>query len=305
MEINPEELRALIFLLEDPDPEVQEVVRQKITDFGPEVIPFLEEAFLKEPTTENQIHINEMIEDIQFSILKSAILNWESSGAKDLFDGVYLSCLFKYPQLNKQDLNNRIDKIKLDCWLELSFQKTPIDKVRALNYILYNRIGLKGNTDNYHIPDNCYINRVLELKKGNPVSMAIIYSLVAQRLNIPIFGVNLPQHFILAYKDDLDIQNYDFNSPEFLEYNRVGEVLFYINPFNNGSVFSKNNLDQFLDQLKIQHNEYYYNPCSNIDIIIRVFRNLSFAYEKAGDEVKSAKIQELVDLLFRFGTPVA
>ena len=216
-----------------------------------------------------------------------------------------MSCLFKYPQLNKQDLNNRIDKIKLDCWLELSFQKTPIDKVRALNYILYNRIGLKGNTDNYHIPDNCYINRVLELKKGNPVSMAIIYSLVAQRLNIPIFGVNLPQHFILAYKDDLDIQNYDFNSPEFLEYNRVGEVLFYINPFNNGSVFSKNNLDQFLDQLKIQHNEYYYNPCSNIDIIIRVFRNLSFAYEKAGDEVKSAKIQELVDLLFRFGTPVA
>jgi regulator of sirC expression with transglutaminase-like and TPR domain len=305
MEINPEELRALIFLLEDPDPEVQEVVRQKITDFGPEVIPFLEEAFLKEPTTENQIHINEMIEDIQFSILKSAILNWASTGAKDLFDGVYLSCLFKYPQLNKQDLNNRIDKIKLDCWLELSFQKTPIDKVRALNYILYNRIGLKGNTDNYHIPDNCYINRVLELKKGNPVSMAIIYSLVAQRLNIPIFGVNLPQHFILAYKDDLDIQNYDFNSPEFLEYNRVGEVLFYINPFNNGSVFSKNNLDQFLDQLKIQHNEYYYNPCSNIDIIIRVFRNLSFAYEKAGDEVKSAKIQELVDLLFRFGTPVA
>ena len=305
MEINPEELRALIFLLEDPDPEVQEVVRQKLTDFGPEVIPFLEEAFLKEPTTENQIHINEMIEDIQFSILKSAILNWASTGAKDLFDGVYLSCLFKYPQLNKQDLNNRIDKIKLDCWLELSFQKTPIDKVRALNYILYNRIGLKGNTDNYHIPDNCYINRVLELKKGNPVSMAIIYSLVAQRLNIPIFGVNLPQHFILAYKDDLDIQNYDFNSPEFLEYNRVGEVLFYINPFNNGSVFSKNNLDQFLDQLKIQHNEYYYNPCSNIDIIIRVFRNLSFAYEKAGDEVKSAKIQELVDLLFRFGTPVA
>ncbi|KAF5277932.1 hypothetical protein FQR65_LT15898 [Abscondita terminalis] len=62
--------------------------------------------------------------------------------------------------------------------------------------------GLSGNTANYHDPQNSYLNKVLESKKGNPITLACIYCVIAQRLDIPIYGVNLPKHFVLAYMNE-------------------------------------------------------------------------------------------------------
>jgi hypothetical protein len=156
----------------------------------------------------------------------------------------------------------------------------------------------KGNADDYHSPDNSYINRVLETKKGNPISLAIIYSIIAQRLNIPIFGVNLPQHFILAYKDDALIKgNNSFKGTEYMDYNMPGEILFYVNAFNKGAIFNKWNIDQFLKQLNIKPQSIYYEPCSNVDIMMRVCRNLIYSYEKLNDDVKANGLKELLQIM--------
>ena len=162
------------------------------------------------------------------------------------------------------------------------YEASPIEKVKIINHIFYNVYGFSGNTINHQDPKNSYLSEVLDSKKGNQITLAIIYSIIAQKLDIPIYGVNLPQHFILAYTDVLD-SNIDENG-----------VIFYINVFNKGYIFGKKDIDQFLRQLKINPDAMFYQPCSNTDILKRVLRNLISSYEKAGAVDKA---EELIDLL--------
>jgi regulator of sirC expression with transglutaminase-like and TPR domain len=297
MSLNANEINALISLLDDTDEEVLEHVTSKLLAFGEEVLPLLEDRYLHEQVPGMQSKIHHIIEQIHQGGLREGLLSWAKGGGKDLFEGIFLISKFRYPDLNKQYINNQLDKIKLDAWLELNFQLASLDKVRILNYILFDLHGFKGNTDDYHSPDNSYINRVLETKKGNPISLAIIYSIIAQRLNIPIFGVNLPQHFILAYKDDSLLKETSFKGNVYMDYNVPGEVLFYINAFNKGAMFNKWNIDQFLKQLNIKPQHIYYEPCSNIDIIMRVCRNLVFSYEKANDNIRVEGLKDILAIL--------
>ena len=296
--MNSGELNALISLLDDMDEEIISHVTEKLLTYGQDILPLLEDRYLTEPEKSVQLKIHFIIDKIHFSQLKRELVQWAESGGNDLFEGIYLVSKFRYPELNKQSLNNQIDKIKLDAWLELNFQLSPLDKVRILNYIFYDLHGMKGNSENYHSPDNSFINKVLETKNGNPISLAILYSIIAQRLNIPIFGVNLPQHFVLAYRDDSKLKtDNSYKGNAYLNYQTGGEVIFYINAFNRGAIFSKWNVDQFLKQLNIPSADFYYLPCSNVDIILRVFRNLSFAYEKLNDHPRMDAIKELSLLL--------
>lgn len=302
-DINKEEINAMISLLDDTDEEVISMITNRLLDYGEKVLHILEDRYLTEPELHIQAKINNIIDLIQTHNHKYLLKEWAEGGGKDLFEGIFLVAKFRYPELNKQALNNQLDKIKLDCWLELNFQQSALDKLRVLNHVFYDVHGMKGNAENYHSPDNSFINKVLDTKMGNPISLAIIYSIVAQRLGIPIFGVNLPQHFILAYKDENQLKiDSSFKTNHYLDPMMPAETLFYINAFNKGAIFSRWNIDQFLKQLNIKENEIYYEPCSNIDIILRVLRNLNYAYEKLEDTERMEGVKELMTLLTPYGT---
>jgi regulator of sirC expression with transglutaminase-like and TPR domain len=196
--------------------------------------------------------------------------------------GILIINKYQYPDLNEQKISNYLEAIRRDIWLQMMNEASPIEKVKIINHIFYNVYGFSGNTTNHQDPKNSYLSEVLDSKKGNQITLAIIYSIIAQKLDIPIYGVNLPQHFILAYTDVLD-SNIDENG-----------VLFYINVFNKGYIFGKKDIDQFLRQLKINPDAIFYQPCSNTDILKRVLRNLISSYEKAGAVDKA---EELIDLL--------
>jgi regulator of sirC expression with transglutaminase-like and TPR domain len=303
MSVNENEINALISLLDDTDEEIVSHVTGKLLSYGYEVLPLLEDRYLAETQKSLQTRIHNIIDQIHHTGLRGSLADWARTGGKDLFEGFFLLSKFRYPELNKQYINNQLDKIKLDAWLELNFQLASLDKVRILNYIFYDVHGFKGNSDDYHSPDNSYINRVLETKKGNPISLAIIYSIIAQRLNIPIFGVNLPQHFILAYKDDSQLQNNpSFKGNAYMDFDMHGEVLFYINAFNKGAIFNKWNIDQFLKQLNIKAQHLYFEPCSNVDIMMRVCRNLIYSYEKSNDNEKAEGLKELLAIMQPYGS---
>jgi len=144
----------------------------------------------------------------------------------------------------------------------------------------------QGNAKTFHSPLNSYINTVLETKKGNPLSLSLIYSIIAQNLNIPIYGVNLPNHFILAYMDEYAVN-------QFLPENNDFGVLFYINPFSKGSIFGTDEIKEFLDGINIPHSRDYFEPCSNTSIIKRMLTNLIASFQEVGN---SEKVNELIEL---------
>ncbi len=284
--LKEQELNALISLLDDPDEHVFSEIQAKLLSLGHNVIPLLEHAWENsfDPILQNRIE--NIIHKIQFDSIESLLLSWARSENQNLLTGILLVARYQYPDLDEKKIAKQIDQIKQDVWLELNNNLTALEKVRVINHILFEVHGFGGNTTNYHAPQNSYINNVLESKKGNPLSLSILYLTIAQDLGIPIYGVNLPEHFVLAYVDE------ESQFPVYGESHN--KVLFYINPFSKGAVFSSKEIDAFLKQLKLPFEQTYYEPCPNVSIIKRVFRNLILAYEKLG---YPAKVKELENLL--------
>jgi regulator of sirC expression with transglutaminase-like and TPR domain len=285
MQMNTKEITSLIKLLDDPDPEVSRHVEDKLLTYGQEVIEYLESAWEQSFDAILQERIENLVHKIQFSAIKTELQLWSMSGAFDLLQGVLIINRYQYPDLDEQKIINKIEAIKRDVWMQMMYDMSAIEKVKLINHVFYNLHLFSGNTTNHHDPENSYLNQVLERKKGNQISLSIIYSIIAQKLDIPIYGVNLPQHFILAYVDQTK------------EYDPDGGILFYINTFNKGFIFYKRDVDAFLRQLQLQPEPQFYVPCTNTDIVIRILRNLISAYDKAGQTEKVNELNELLDIL--------
>ena len=78
------------------------------------------------------------------------------------------------------------------------------------------------------------------------------------------------------------------------------DVLFYINPFSKGTVFSKKDIDQFLKQIKLEHNDSYYKPCDNVKMLERLLRNLSNSFDKIAYPQKAKEINNLLNKLLKY-----
>lgn len=283
--INQTEVTSLIRLLDDPDQEIYNHVHDKLLSYGSEAIQHLESAFEQAFDAVQQERIANLVHEIQFGIVKNDLKLWLHGGAFDLLQGILVINRYQYPDLDEQKIINQIEAIKRDVWIQMMNEASPAEQVKLINHVFYHIYGFSGNTSNHLDPQNSYLSQVLESKKGNQISLAIIYSIVAQKLDIPVYGVNLPQHFILAYVDET--QQSDFESG----------ILFYINAFNKGFIFGRRDVDQFLKQLNLKADKQFYEPCSNTDIIKRVLRNLISAYEHLGAAEKVAEVNELLAIV--------
>jgi regulator of sirC expression with transglutaminase-like and TPR domain len=283
--VNEKEIAAVIKLLDDPDELIYNQIEQKILSYGSLVISYLENAWAQSFDAILQKRIENLVHKIQFNDVKQDLALWHYGGNFDLLRGILVINKYQYPDLDEQKIINQIEAIKREIWLQLIYETSPAETVKIMNNVFYNLYRFSGNTLNHQDPQNSYISQVLESKKGNQISLAIIYAIIAQKLDIPIYGVNLPQHFILAYMDET--QNNQSQAA----------VLFYINTFNKGYTFAKQDIDQFLRQLQIQPSPHFYQPCSNVEIIKRVLRNLIASYQKAGLNYKAKEMEELLDIL--------
>lgn len=277
------ELKALISLLDDPDMEIFNQVEQHLITCGPEVIPQLEASWEASFDPLSQTRIENIIHKIQFEQIQNNLQLWALQNSEDLLEGLLIINRYQYPNLDEDTVHYQLAELRRNAWFHLMYDMSPLEKVKLLNNILFREFGLSGNTTNYHDPQNSFLHKVLETKKGNPISLACIYSILAQKLDIPIYGINLPKHFIVAYIEE------EHESP-----------LFYINVFNRGQVMKHDDIYSFLKQLNLPPKEEYTLPCTNIAIIKRVLRNLTTAYDNLGNMEKREEIISLLRLLDDF-----
>ena len=283
--INVTEVNSLIRLLDDPDQEIFNHVHDKLLSLGSEAIEHLESAFEQAFDSVLQERIANLVHEIQFGILKNDLSLWLHGGAFDLLQGALIINRYQYPDLDEQKIINQIETIKRDIWVQMMHEASPAEQIKLINHVFYHLHGFSGNTANHQDPQNSYLSQVLETKKGNQILLASIYSIVAQKLDIPVYGVNLPQHFILAYMDESQQSEME------------GGVLFYINAFNKGFIFGRRDVDMFLKQLNLNFDKQFYEPCSNTDIVRRILRNLISSYEHLGSPDKVNELNELLKIL--------
>lgn len=275
--LNNNELKALVSLLDDDDTEVVQHVEDRIMALGTYIIPYLEFEWESSFNPVVQKRIEELVHRLQFELTKEKLYAWKAQGGKDLLEGMWLISTYQYPDLELEQLSREVEQIYYDVWMEFKSELHPVDQVKLINSVLFNKLKFGANTKNFHSPGNSMLNVVLQTKKGNPIALCVIYMLVAQKLNLPIYGVNLPNLFVMTYKQ--------------------GDVQFYINAFNRGLVFSKKEIDEYLTNLRLSPNDKYYEPCENVEIVARVLRNLSHAHEKLGHTEKVEEVAEMLRII--------
>ena len=278
------EIKALISLLDDDDHEVTQHVEDKIRSLGGLIIPHLESEWEQSFNPVLQKRIEEIIHDLQFGTLVERLSAWKEGGALDLLEGLWLVATYQYPDLSIEKLRRDLEQIYYEVWLEFRNHLHPNDQVKILNNVFFNKLKFGANTKNFHSASNSMLNIVMESRKGTPISLCVIYLLVARRLNIPVFGVNLPNLFVLTYKTE--------------------HVQFYINVFNRGLIFSRNDIDNYIAQLNLAPSPVFYQPCTHLDIVKRVLRNLMIAFEKTGDDDRVREVDRLLKAISEPGEVV-
>ncbi len=278
------EVHALIALLDDEDLEVAENVNERLLHWGDEALPLLEQELFNMDQTQYE-KIDRLIKKIRLQSLIKLFAEWKNTENQNLLDGILLLNKLGYPDLDADGIKKAIHELKLKVWLELHYDLTSFEKVKIMNHILFHVFKLKPNTAFYHHPDNSYLNKVLALKTGNPITLSVLYIIIAEMLDIPIKGINVPQHFMLAYVDESETLRYDT------------DVLFYINAFDNGAVFSHEHVQQYIESLGLKPNQDFLEPCSNLDIIKRCCRNLIYSYELLQNNEKVSGLNEILEVL--------
>ncbi len=282
------EILAMISLLDDNDTEVINTVTGNLLQRGAEVIPHLEQAWEGTPSEKLQSRLENLIQEIQFNGLKKDLDRWVKTGAEYILEGAFHIARFQFPEIDMSKLTQEVDSIRKDIWLEINSNLTALEKVKIMNYVIFDMHKFNRNNADFYAPQNSYINQVFETKKGNPISLSIVYLSVAWKLGLPIYGVNLPKNFILAYKDEYRMHD---------SVDESEDILFYINPYNRGAVLGRREIDYFISQQQIKSHPSFYIPCTNIQIIVRLINNLILSYEKQGNESKMSKLKELLDII--------
>lgn len=268
------EIKALISLLDDRDSEVASHVEKQIVHLGEGIIPFLEEEWEETLNADLQKKIEDLIHNLQFGGLLERLKAWKENGAENLLEGMWLVNSYLYPDVEFASINKTIDQLYFDAWTQMKDEMHPYDQVKTLNNVLFREKRFSANTKNFHSPANSMLHLVLESKRGNPLTLCVLYMTLAQRLDMPVYGVNLPNLFILTYKLD--------------------GMQFYINVYNKGLILSKADIDNYILQLDLNPMDIFYEPCSNLEIVKRALRNLAFSFEKMDDPEKATEVTKLL-----------
>ncbi len=286
--LNHSRISSLIRLAEDPDPRVYSHVKSELVQMGERAVPTLEQSWSNQ--TIDDLHrerIFEIMRQIQINEIKVELESWRASSNRDLLKGALIISRFQFPNIDFEKVEQELEKIKQKVWLEINEEHTAFEIVKIFNHVLFDICGFKPTENGFYAPQNSFINNVLESKRGNQLSLSILYSVIAQKLQIPIYGIDLPNHFVLGFLDEFQtLKMLGINNNE-------RNILFYINPFSKGRIFDQNEIENYLKSLNLPLRNHYFEPCSNSEILKRMIGNLTYAYQKVGEEQKVFELNEI------------
>jgi len=285
--VNEGEIKAMISLLDDPNEQIYEQVKDELKRAGTEILSLLQAEYEESDNKLQRHRLKAIINSMRLRNLRKEIQNWKNTNAEDLLEGILTIARYAYPGLDTDAVKHFISRLEKDV-AEMIKGKSGAEAVEAMNEVILHKYGFSGNTEDYTGVQNSYINKVIENKMGNPIMLCSLYLLVAKRLNIPLIGINSPRHFILAY---LSNTNADDTGRKEMDY-----VEFLVDPFFNGTTYS---VSDFRKSLKDEFFEIYRNalPASNIAIIKRILNNVIYAIHQEGKENRAKNLLRIAEAL--------
>ena len=271
------EIESLMFLLEDPDPFVQEQVQLRFMELGDRAVPLLDQIRVQTKDKEEKKRAKEVLHKLTFSTLKGdfAELLLEGIGNRaQLERAVITLARFGHPTLRESEYVKILDHFADMIRPSLRYKRSEREKMRILMKFIFEDLNFRGDNKDYHNPANGFIDQVIERRKGLPISLSLVAMFIARRLQLPVFGVNMPIHFMLAFGGEKEEQ--------------------LIDPYDQGAEVSYDQCYFFLKKNNVTPKPEHFKMASDIDILARCIRNLMHSYERNEEH---DRVQELKSLL--------
>ncbi|MFN8628148.1 MAG: SirB1 family protein [Candidatus Binatia bacterium] len=199
-------------------------------------------------------------------------------GAIDVAEGALLVAQEEYPDIEIAQYLRRLDDLADAARASVRAGTSANEQVARLNRFLFVDQGFTGNNDDYYDPRNSYLNQVIDRRTGIPISLGVIYSEVAQRLGLPVYGVSFPGHFLAKYLGD----------PEII-----------IDPYF-GTVINEKECAQRLRGIygaKARFDRRLLHPASPREILVRLLSNLKQIYVDESDFTRALHCVDRILLL--------
>lgn len=288
--MNDTRLDSLITLLDDPDESVFKLVLQEMLKEGISIVDRLEHIWETSMEELTQRRIEVIIQQLQLNDTQEKIKNWANQENIDLFEGIFLISRYQYPGLKLKSIQSQLDKIKKDVWLEFKNSLTSLEKITLLNHIFFSQYKFKIDKEHIEAPQNCYINKVLETRKGNPVSITILYILIARSLELPVYYIDFDSSPLAGYfdKDVARLAYGDENN---------NSVLFYINTSNKGAIIGPKEVDYLKHNVDHTQQKQRPEPCSDRFVIKRLIEKLIDDYQLSGQSEKIDYLKDIAGIL--------
>ena len=263
---------ALITLLGDDDAAVHQTVRTKLLSFGVQVVDWLRPCTLSnDPLLRRRAQ-----EIINFFGRQSAderFLSFCASRGEDLplEEGAWLLAQTRYPTINLAAYEALLDAFAAVLRTRVDFTADVEQIIGAINAYLFQELGFTPNEANYYDPENSFLNRVMDERTGNPISLCTIYLLLARRLKLPVTGIGLPGHFVCRYQ--------------------TSTTEIYIDAFNRGKLLTKADCIKYLLHTHHGLEEGYLAPVTPRRMLLRMCANLHQIYLHNEQAEETARFQ--------------
>jgi regulator of sirC expression with transglutaminase-like and TPR domain len=267
-------LRSLAHLLDDEDPKSFALVSEHILKIGAPMFPYLVELQTSKPALFEKAR--NLVAEISFQMLKVEFEDFAKAGEKnlDLEAGAFLIARFAHPTFDEKVYRDWLDHVAGKIRADLPVRKDNAAAFKRLHSFLSGAMGFCVNEENYYDPDNNCLNRVIETRRGTPVSLSILFLILARRLKIPAFGIGLPGHFVVG----------------------LGAPSLFWDPLLN-RVLNIPAMRRRLAQNGFAYAPGLLRPIPSAQILMRLLRNLMAVYETSHSPLGAEKLGELAQIL--------
>jgi regulator of sirC expression with transglutaminase-like and TPR domain len=275
--MDPPENQKLAFakLLADEDPAVYQAIRAKILSFGLPATNWMQPHTLSNDPVLRRRSI-EIIQRLWMHEADNTFLGFCLSQGEelDVEEGAFLLARTQYPDINPEAYCALLDSYAADIREMLGSTSDAESAIAIINDFLFEQNRFHGNESNYYDPDNSYLNKVMDRRTGNPISMCLVYVLLARRLKLPIVGIGMPGHFLCRYQSSKEE--------------------FFIDAFNSGKLLTKADCIKYLIQTKDGFKESYLAPVSPRKMLLRICSNLHQIYSQLSLTEEMSRFQRYI-----------
>lgn len=179
-----------------------------------------------------------------------------------------------YPEVEASEICTFLDELARRASQLLVQPCSPFEQCRVLNRVLFHEQGFRGDMEDFYDPDNCFLHKVIQRRRGLPISLAIIYLLVAYRCGIELEPIGLPGRFMVGCFT-------------------AGEP-FYIDVFEGGLFRTREDLEVMLERFQLPPEQNFMLPLPVGDVLLRCCRNLVNQFTRAEQAEQAALFADFV-----------